>query len=328
MPAVASGKGSFRSEGNNRTRQRPWCRKDRRVYCTVIVAVPVADPDFAVMVAVPTSSPVTVPFDETPATSGLLVDHDTGVVMMAPDGSRTVAVSVTVPRTPIVAEDGETCRVRTPGETTSTVAVPTCPSLIAVIVAVPVDTPVTTPLLETVAIEVWLLDQDTTRPLSVLPDASERFAVRVVVCPIGTLDVAGDTVTLATGTGTTVTFAQPSTPSMLAKMTALPVVSPVTPPVLVTAATFGTLLDQVVTLPVNAWPFAPRAWAVNMIVAPTVMVGWAGVTRTVATGVAVTVTSAVPLLPPLVPVMVALPGPTPVTRPLAETVAIEVFDEE
>ena len=106
------------------------------------------------MVAVPGRSPITVPFEDTEATSELLLDHETGAPMIAPEGSRTVAVSVTEPRIGIVAEDGVMVMVRTPGETTSTVAVPTCPSLVAVIVAVPPDTPVTSPEPETVAIEV------------------------------------------------------------------------------------------------------------------------------------------------------------------------------
>jgi len=118
---------------------------------TVINAVPVAEPDFAVIVAVPGSNPDTVPLEETPAIKALLVLQVTGAEMMAPDGSRTVAVSVTDPRTLIVAVDGVTVTVRVPDATTFTVAVPTRPSLIAVMVAVPPDTPVTTPVGDTVA---------------------------------------------------------------------------------------------------------------------------------------------------------------------------------
>jgi hypothetical protein len=84
----------------------------------------------------------------------LLVLQVTGVERIAPDGSRTVAVSDTDPSTLIVAVDGVTVTVRTPDATTLTVAVPTRPSLIAVIAAVPPDTPVTTPVGDTVAIVV------------------------------------------------------------------------------------------------------------------------------------------------------------------------------
>ena len=46
-----------------------------------------------------------------------------------------------------------------------------------------------------------------TRPDSVLPDASANAALSCVVEPIATLDIAGETVTVATGTGTTFTVA-------------------------------------------------------------------------------------------------------------------------
>ena len=78
------------------------------------------------MVTFPATNPVTVPFDETLAMSELLVVHVTEALMIAPDGSRTVAVSETVPPNAlIVAEDGVTVRVRTPGAITVTVADPT-----------------------------------------------------------------------------------------------------------------------------------------------------------------------------------------------------------
>ena len=44
------------------------------------------------------------------------------------------------------------------GEFTVSVALPTCPSLVAVIVAVPAATPVATPVAETVAIALLLLE--------------------------------------------------------------------------------------------------------------------------------------------------------------------------
>ena len=134
-------------------------------------------------------------------------------------------------------------------------------------------TPVTTPLLETVAIEVWLLDQAMTRPLRVLPDASASVAVSGIVCPIGTSDVAGDTVTLATGTCTTVTLAQPSTPSILAKTTVLPGFKAFTTPVLVTVATLGVLLDHKTVLPDRGWLLLLRACAVSVMIEPTAMTG-------------------------------------------------------
>src|SRR5882724_2433312 len=62
-------------------------------------------------------------------------------------------------------------------------AVPLCPSLVAVIVADPIATPVTRPLVVTVATEVLLLDHATARPESGLPFASFGVAVSCTVCP-------------------------------------------------------------------------------------------------------------------------------------------------
>ena len=61
--------------------------------------------------------------------------------------------------------------------------VPPFPSLVAVIVAEPGVTPETSPELFTVATDVLLLDQVTTRPESVLPFASLSVAVSCTVWP-------------------------------------------------------------------------------------------------------------------------------------------------
>ena len=61
------------------------------------VAVPLADPDVAVMVAVPSATAVTSPADETVATDELDVAHVTvAPEMMFPPASLTVATTVAV----------------------------------------------------------------------------------------------------------------------------------------------------------------------------------------------------------------------------------------
>mgnify|MGYP001067146753 FL=1 len=61
------------------------------------VAVPLADPDVAVMVAVPAATAVTRPADETVATDELDVAHVTvAPEMMFPPASLTVATTVAV----------------------------------------------------------------------------------------------------------------------------------------------------------------------------------------------------------------------------------------
>src|SRR5438552_2336554 len=98
---------------------------------------------------------------------------------------------------------------------------------------------------------------------------------------------------------------------------ALPISSPPVP----TLATVVLVLDHVTARLVSVFPAASLATAESCCVAPTIMLADAGLTVTEATGTAVTVTVAVPLLPPLVAVMLAVPASTPVTRPLDETMA-------
>src|SRR6266849_2577378 len=87
------------------------------------------------------------------------------------------------------------------GACTVTVAVPLCPSLVAVIVTEPAVTPATSPLELTVATEVLLLDQLTVRPDNGAPFASRGVAVSCTVPLTWTEAAAGATLTEATGVG-------------------------------------------------------------------------------------------------------------------------------
>src|SRR5439155_11875418 len=113
----------------------------------------------------------------------------------------------------------------------------------------------------------------------------------------------------------------PLLPSLVAVIVADPAELPVTKPPLLTAATDVLLLDHVTTRPVSVLPARSFVTAESCCMPPTTVLADAGLTVTDATGMLVTVTVAVPLLPPLVAVMLAVPAATPVTRPLAETVA-------
>src|SRR5438477_8183735 len=117
----------------------------------------------------------------------------------------------------------------------------------------------------------------------------------------------------------TVTADVPVLPSDVAVMVAEPAVTPLTSPLPFTVATAVLLLDQVTTRPDNGLPFASLGVAVSCTVNPTATLAGDGVTVTEATGASVTVTSDVPLCPSLVAVIVAVPAPTPVTRPMQFT---------
>jgi hypothetical protein len=149
---------------------------------TVMVAVPAAVPERAVIVALPADTPVTTPDDETVATDVLLLDHVTGApAMTLPFASRTVAERVTLVPMATVAVAGATVTLAAAGAVTVTTADADCPSLVAVIVADPGETPVTTPEADTVATDDAPVDHVMVRPVRTFPFTSFKVAVRVVV---------------------------------------------------------------------------------------------------------------------------------------------------
>ncbi len=146
--------------------------------------------------------------------------------------------------------------------------------------------------------------------------------------PPTTTDIGfGATVTLATGTAETVTAAVPLWPSLVAVIvTGPPADTPVTIPLAFTVASAVLPEAQVITRPVSTFPLASFVVAVSCTVPPATTDAGLGVTVTVDTGTAVTVTAAVPLWPSLVAVIVTgPPAATPVTTPLPSTVATDVL---
>src|SRR5439155_26406768 len=101
-----------------------------------------------------------------------------------------IAVSCTVPPTYMLGAVGLTVTDATGTIATVTLAVPLCPSLVAVIVADPAATPVTSPAAVTVAIAVFELVHATPRPVSTFPAASFGVALSCVVAPTKTFAVA------------------------------------------------------------------------------------------------------------------------------------------
>src|SRR5205814_7735783 len=139
----------------------------------------------AMVATAPAATPVTSPLPLTVAMLLLLDDQ-----LMArpvnglPLASRGVAVSCTVPVIATFAALGDTVTEATGARETVTVAVPLCPSLVAVIVTGPPGpAPVTSPLPFTVEIESSLDCQVMTRPVNGLPLASRGVAVSCTVCP-------------------------------------------------------------------------------------------------------------------------------------------------
>src|SRR5437016_5514215 len=254
---------------------------------TVMAAVPLWPSLVAVIVAEPATFAVTSPVPVTVATGVLVLAHVTErPVRMLPLASRRVAVSCCVCPAGTLADAGLTVTDATGTPLTVTLAVPLCPSLVAVsVTGPPAATPLTSPLPFTLAIALLLDCQLIARPVKGLPLASRGVAVSCTVCPIATVPELGVTVTAATGASVTVTLAVPLCPSLVAVIvTGPPGPTPVTSPLPFPLA-IALLLDrQVITQPVNGLPFASRGVAVSCTVCPCSTLTEAGLTVTEATG--------------------------------------------
>src|SRR5437867_9867631 len=225
----------------------------------------------------------------------------------------------------MVAVAGVTTTDATGTSVTVTAALPTLPSLVAVIVADPAALLVTRPLGLTVATAVSLLAHVSARPVNALPAESFGVAVSCTVRPTVRLAVAGATATEATETDVTVIAAVLLLLSLVAVIVAEPAATLVTRPLGLTRATVVSPLPHVTVRPVNVPPAESFGVAVSCTVCPTRILAVAGETATDATGTSVTVSAAVLLLPSLVAVIVADPGVTPATRPLPLIVATLVL---
>src|SRR5437763_1851147 len=251
-----------------------------------MAAVPFWPSLVAVIVAEPATLPVTSPVPVTVATDVLLLAHVTErPVRMLPLASRRVALSCTVWPAGTLADAGLTVTDATGTPLTVMLAVPLCPSLVAVIVTgPPAATPLTSPLPFTLAIALLLDCQVITRPVNGLPLASRGVAVSCTVCPIATVPERGVTVTAATGPTVTVT------PVSVAR----------TVVVLLAAGSVGACAMFRMAVLLLGFTLAPMA---------TAPVGSS------------TALAAVPLCPPVAAVIVAAPAPAPLTSPLPLTVA-------
>jgi hypothetical protein len=156
------------------------------------------------------------------------------------------------------------------------VEMPEAASLVAVIVAVPTAAAVTVivaPLEVLTELDALsertaglLETQLTVRPVNVLPLPSFGVAVSCWVAPRTTGVVGAESASDATGIGTTVTDADPGTPSLVAMMLVVPTATAVTTPLLDTVATPVLPDDQVTTRPLSGLLFASSVVAVACVV--------------------------------------------------------------
>jgi hypothetical protein len=305
----------------------------------------VVPPDVAVavMLALPAATPVTTPVVAfTDAMPGAADDHVTVAAIGLPFWSRGLAVNASVEPTFTLLPPEIVTDVNTGAGAAVTVI---CTELVtvtlpataeAVIVAVPVATPVTRPLVALTLATVGADELHVTVAAMAVPFWSLGDAVSCVVVP-ATMLVAGAVMvtevrTAAGGGAVTVictvlvTVTPPATAD--AVMVAVPAATPVTRPlVALTPATAGA--DELhVTVAAMAVPFWSLGDAVSCVVVPaTMLVAGAVMVTVVSAGAATTRSCVLPLtlaLPAVaVAVIVTRPGPAPVTRPDALTVAID-----
>ena len=139
---------------------------------------------------------------------------------------------------------------------TNTVADPVCDSLVAAISTVPGANVVTNPLASTAATAVLLLLHATARAVRAFPWLSRRVAVSCCVPFTTTTALVGETETVATGAGNTVSDAEPVTPPLEAETVVVPCATAVSEPLVLTVA-MPELADVHVTVrSVNTTPFA------------------------------------------------------------------------
>ena len=165
-----------------------------------MVLEPETPPVVAVMVEVPSPTPVTTPVAETVATEGA----DDVQARLTPEAtfplpSRTTAAPCDSFPIPTTGDDRDTVTLDTEGAVTVRVAEPDWPSLVAVMSAEPGPMAVTTPLEFTVATAPLLVLQENARPVSGVPPESRATADAWVVWPTVRLFVPSVTETLATG---------------------------------------------------------------------------------------------------------------------------------
>jgi hypothetical protein len=232
---------------------------------TVIEPEPDLPSLVAVIVVVPTNTPVARPDAETVAVAVLPDVHVTvRPVSTLPKASFNVAVNCCVEPLATFADAGATVTVATGASVTVTTDVPDCDSLVAVMVDVPGRTPVTTPF-ETVATRV-LLELHVTGRLTTVPLTSFTTAVKVVVPSTTTVAVGGETTTLPTGATVTVTTELPDLVSLVAVTVADPGDTAVTTPPADTVATPVLFDDHVTTRSVTTVPDWSFTVAVSVVV--------------------------------------------------------------
>jgi hypothetical protein len=171
--------------------------------------------DAPVIVAAPTASALNWPLPVTLAIAELaLLQLTVGFGITYPEASLTIADICKAPPTGTTMSAGPTPTLAPTGtkSSTVTVAAPTLPSEVAVMVAVPPAIPIANPDCVTDAIAGSLLDQATALLVRKPPFASLGVAVNWIWTPTEAETLVGETRTDATGIGVGAVESEPPPP--------------------------------------------------------------------------------------------------------------------
>ena len=287
---------------------------------TVNVAIPCIPLEVAVIVALPTFTPVATPLllsiEAMPVSPEDQTKTRFGMVL--PAASVPTAVNVVLLPLAILDLSGLTVIVcKAPG-VTSSIAVPFTSPEAAVIAALPTFAPVATPLLLSIeAIPLSPEDHTKFRFDIVFPAASVPIAVNVVLLPLATLGVLVLTVIVCNAPGVTSSIAVPFTSPEVAVMVAFPTFTPVATPLLLSIEAIPlSPEDHAKTRFDIVFPAASVPTATNLVLLPLATLDLSGLTVIVCDAPGVTSSIAVPFTSPEVAVIVVLPTFAPVATPL------------
>jgi len=186
------------------------------------------------------------------------------------------------------------------------VALPATPLAAAVIVASPARCAETSPLEDTVPIELFEVDQVTACVGSVLPAASVRVADSCWVAPTARLKEPGAIAMFFSAPGATTIVPVAVFPSAVAVIVAVPATPPVTSPLAAAVAMCESELDHATGRPVSVFPSTSVACAANCTVEPDAIDDVAGVTERAEMAAEATFSAAVSATPEMAPMIRAL----------------------
>ena len=279
--------------------------EDKIAEVTVRVALPEMLPNLAVMAAVPAATAVTRPLLVTVAAVVFDEPQVTCVVMskFVPSEYVPVAVNCGVSPTGMLGLAGVTDMEDRIAEVTVSVALPEMLPNVAVIFAVPATTAVASPLLLTVAADVFDELQATCVVISRVVPPDVTVAVNCVASPTGVLGLVGVTAMEDMAVAAVRVVLPEILPRLAVMVAVLPAATPVgtvTRPPLVTVAT-AVFDEPQITWVVISWlvPSEYMPIAVNCGVSPTGMLGLVGVITMEDKVAAVTVRIVVPVACPV-----------------------------